>query len=161
MSCGSSFFPVFLLLYVLQFLLLLLRQGSLFLVGMKEGSIGTGTIRRKNRTIFLLQLTRLAKPSGITLARIEVSNDVQVFFAVNSCALNCLSVAECQTMQTANDNAKMLSKLSQKVDQLSQNVSNMQAAQVSSAKSKSMEGAKKATNSIPNSGLTKGVKSQA
>ena len=74
---------------------------------------------------------------------------------------NCLSVAECQTMQTANDNAKMLSKLSQKVDQLSQNVSNMQAAQVSSAKSKSMEGAKKATNSIPNSGLTKGVKSQA
>ena len=30
---------------------------------------------------------------------------------------NCLSIAECQTMQTANDNSKLLTKLTQKVDQ--------------------------------------------
>ncbi|MHA2082151.1 MAG: hypothetical protein ACXABD_00215 [Candidatus Thorarchaeota archaeon] len=74
---------------------------------------------------------------------------------------NCLSVAECQTMQTANDNAKLLSKLSQKVDQLSQNVSNIQASQMNSAKNKGMDSAKKASKSIPSSGLTKGIKTQS
>jgi hypothetical protein len=74
---------------------------------------------------------------------------------------NCLSIAECQTMQTANDNAKLLTTLSQKVDQLSQNVNNMQAAQLSNAKSKGVNAAKKASATIPNSGLTNGIKSQA
>ena len=74
---------------------------------------------------------------------------------------NCLSIAECQTMQTANDNSKLLTKLTQKVDLLSQNVSNMQAAQVNNAKNKGVNAGKKASASIPNSGLTSGVKMQS
>ena len=74
---------------------------------------------------------------------------------------NCLSIAECQTMQTANDNAKLLTTLSQKVDLLSQNVSSMQSAQLSNAKANGMNAAKKSSASIPNSGLTSGIKSQA
>ena len=73
---------------------------------------------------------------------------------------NCLSIAECQTMQKANDNGKILNKLSQKVDQLSQSVTTIQASQMSKAKNNSVNSAKKASSVLPNSGLTKGIKSQ-
>ena len=60
--------------------------------------------------------------------------------------------------QTANDNAKLLQTLAQKIDALSARVTTIQSNTTDNAKNKGIASAKNATNSVPNSAAVRGIK---
>lgn len=74
---------------------------------------------------------------------------------------DCITQAQCQTQQTANQNAKILQTLSAKIDSLSTKVSNMQAQSRDAIKHKGLSSAKSATAAIPNSPALKAIKAQS
>jgi hypothetical protein len=71
---------------------------------------------------------------------------------------NCITPSQCQVQQTANDNAKLLQTLTQKIDALSARVTTIQSTTTDNAKNKGISSAKNATNSVPNSAAVRGIK---
>ena len=74
---------------------------------------------------------------------------------------DCITQAQCQTQQTANENTKVLQSLSAKIDALSTKVSDMQAQSRDAIKHKGISSAKSATAAIPSSPALKGIKAHA